>query len=153
LIRYEHELKGFGLAAFLINSFTDDNSLGSFPSGHVCETIIVGVLGLRIHKPLGKLILLAAGAIAVATQVLRYHYFVDLLGGIPVIVLSLLFAHAMTDSMWSRQLDIARSSALLIDIKSPGFLQLNRERQLSVDFRNQGESDDESNTVDERWVL
>jgi membrane-associated phospholipid phosphatase len=138
--RFEHKLIGFGLAPFLIKRFTDDTSLGSFPSGHLCETVVVGLLCLYVNKDLARITLVASGGIAIATQVLRYHYFVDLLGGTPVVILSLLFACAVTPSRWNHQIDIAKSSALMLDIKSlasPGELQIG-DREHVVDLEGIG---------------
>lgn len=76
---YKNDLIFFGLTKFL-SSIKDDNSANSFPSGHVGETFSLFLPFFFIKKNyIGTIILVYSLLISLATVVLRYHYFVDVL--------------------------------------------------------------------------
>lgn len=103
-VAYQHpRLEGFGLAKILIGAATDNNSFGSFPSGHFGESVVAGVYMWRVNRIGGIIIFVASFFIGVATQALRYHYFADLLGAGIVAVLSLTFGFGLTGTMFRRE--------------------------------------------------
>lgn len=82
-----------GLAAVLSPLTNHDNTYGSFPSGHVGETAVVGFAAL-IAPPFlvpwyGAFVTAIAAAVALATVWLRYHYVIDVAAAVPVVVLAL----------------------------------------------------------------
>ena len=79
---YKNELIYIGLNK-IIGNIKDDASANSFPSGHVAETVCL-VLPFFVMKRyfIAIFILLDSLLISLATLVLRYHYFLDILMGI-----------------------------------------------------------------------
>ena len=76
---YKNDLIFYGLTKYL-SSIKDDNSANSFPSGHVGETFSLFLPFFFIKKNyIGTIILVYSLLISLATVVLRYHYFVDVL--------------------------------------------------------------------------
>lgn len=100
---YVHRLEGFGLAKMLIGMATEDTSFGSFPSGHFAESMISGIFLLQIYMPAGILVVFSSVMIGLATQILRYHYFADLVGAGLVIPLALCFGHCITPGIFKRE--------------------------------------------------
>eukprot|EP00727_Mastigamoeba_balamuthi_P009752 m51a1_g54 hypothetical protein (387) ;mRNA; r:174549-175959 len=82
-----------GLAALLSPVTNHDDTFGSFPSGHVGETIITGACALIVPAALapwyGKLVTSVGVGIAIATLWLRYHYAVDALATLPLLAVAL----------------------------------------------------------------
>ena len=76
---YKNDLIFYGLTKYL-SSIKDDNSANSFPSGHVGETFSLFLPFFFIKKNyIGTIILVYSLLISLATVVLRYHYFADVL--------------------------------------------------------------------------
>jgi membrane-associated phospholipid phosphatase len=76
---YKNDLIFYGLTKYLSN-IKDDNSANSFPSGHVGETFSLFLPFFFIKKYyISTIILVYSLLISLATVVLRYHYFVDVL--------------------------------------------------------------------------
>lgn len=75
-----------------------DNTYGSFPSGHVAETLAVGLATwkLGVTPRLWKIEVIAAGLVALATVWLRYHYFMDVLSALAVAYLALMVSGCST---------------------------------------------------------
>lgn len=88
---YKNEIIYFGLIKYIAN-IRDDESANSFPSGHVAETISL-VLPFYLMKRYfsGTFILIDSLLIALATLVLRYHYFIDVLIALLNSLLSFIF--------------------------------------------------------------
>ena len=77
---YKHILNLVGFPNFLNNTFKDDRSANSFPSGHVAETICFSFAFFGIGKKVeGFTFLFCSIMIIFATLILRYHYFSDVL--------------------------------------------------------------------------
>lgn len=102
---YEHPLEGWGLASSLIGMATDDSSFGSFPSGHFNQTLVCAMFAMRLSKTLGVITFVAAAGIALATQALRYHYFVDIVVGLLVAALAITFGLNWTELSYRSQVD------------------------------------------------
>ena len=78
---YKNKLIYIGLNK-IIGSIKDDSSANSFPSGHVAETFCLVLPFFVIKKYfIAIFILLDSLLISLATLVLRYHYFSDVLMG------------------------------------------------------------------------
>lgn len=60
-----------------------------FPSGHTMMTLIVMYLAIQYRDRSRYFLLVAGSLLIIATVYLRYHYFVDLLGGAAFMVISL----------------------------------------------------------------
>jgi membrane-associated phospholipid phosphatase len=91
--KYSGELTGFGIAnAFrsLIKS-QSKGSYGAFPSGHVASSWIAGFVSVKYFKTYGKISLFSAVMITLATVYLRYHYFVDVIGAIPLVFFGMFY--------------------------------------------------------------
>lgn len=80
---YQNELRGLWLLSGLRGAVTNAaaNTYSAFPSGHCGLSILAAILSFRIgmSKTYSYLVLLSTVLIILATQVLRYHYFVDFL--------------------------------------------------------------------------
>jgi membrane-associated phospholipid phosphatase len=108
--QFEHQLEGWGLASSLIGIATDDTSYGSFPSGHFNETLVCAFFAYRISRTLGIIVFIAAAGIALATQALRYHYFIDVAAGLLVAALAIAYGFN-----WSRDSYNGKIEAALVD--------------------------------------
>lgn len=80
---YKNELKGVWLLAGMRNAITNAaaNTFSAFPSGHCGLSILAVLLAWRLQNNLWRiytgLVVASTVLIVLATQVLRYHYFVD----------------------------------------------------------------------------
>ena len=83
--QYSHSLKFSGFAKFLNDTCKDDKSANSFPSGHVAETMCIAFAYLGMGKKKeGALFFFCSIMIALATLILRYHYFSDVLCAVSI---------------------------------------------------------------------
>ena len=86
---FKNELNGIWLLGGLRNAVTKAaaNTYSAFPSGHCGLSILAAILSFRIglQKWYSYLVLVTTVLIVLATQVLRYHYFVDFLFSIPLV--------------------------------------------------------------------
>jgi len=127
---YSHPLNGFGLAGHLRMASTDDSSFGTFPSGHVGGSFVAALYGIRLFGGFGKLSTVAAIFITFATVLLRYHYFVDVIGAIPVVLMGLLFGlflpsdryHKYVEEAKQRESKVRKVRAKTNDLEK-GFIQ------------------------------
>lgn len=80
---YTHKLKLYGIAEWINNTFKDDNSANSFPSGHVSETMCIAfaLFGMR-RWIVGSIVLFGCIMILLATLILRYHYMIDVIAAL-----------------------------------------------------------------------
>ncbi|ELP83851.1 hypothetical protein EIN_198040 [Entamoeba invadens IP1] len=78
---YTTEITGFGFTKYWRGTVDRDDSSGTFPSGHVGETIATAFGIYYSHKTLGKMVFVMGSLIALATAWNRYHYISDLLMG------------------------------------------------------------------------
>ncbi len=88
--RFEHPLVGLVLtqpirALIAANQVTPD----CFPSGHTALSWITAIVALRFAPRYGRWALVAAVLITLSTLGLRYHYVVDLLAAIPLVLVGL----------------------------------------------------------------
>lgn len=88
---YKNPLDGFGLRHLIGGVIHQDDSFGSFPSGHVGETLAVALASYYIGftPKFSKFCLVVTFLVGVATLWLRYHYFVDVLAGVVVAYVAL----------------------------------------------------------------
>eukprot|EP01122_Echinamoeba_exundans_P006115 TRINITY_DN165_c0_g1_i2.p1 TRINITY_DN165_c0_g1~~TRINITY_DN165_c0_g1_i2.p1 ORF type:complete len:319 (+),score=38.83 TRINITY_DN165_c0_g1_i2:1078-2034(+) len=105
--QFEHQLEGWGLASSLIGMATDDTSYGSFPSGHFNQTLVCALFAYRISRTLGIVVFIAAAGIALATQVLRYHYFIDIAAGLLVAALAISYGFNWSHDSYHSKLEAA----------------------------------------------
>ncbi|KAF2078378.1 hypothetical protein CYY_000361 [Polysphondylium violaceum] len=91
--QYENKLTGFGFAGFVRDKIENaaKGSFGSFPSGHIATSWAISFASYPISRTYAFVSGVAAFLITIATMYLRYHYFVDFLAAIPVIIICLLF--------------------------------------------------------------
>lgn len=88
---FTHQQNGFGFSRMLDKNLKEVNTFATFPSGHVGETFVIAFCALKLTPKYGKLTLVVASFVAVATLWCRYHYLIDVLSSIPIILLSLTF--------------------------------------------------------------
>ena len=80
---FKNELKGVWLLAGMRNAITNAaaNTFSAFPSGHCGLSILAVLLAWRLQNNLWRvytgMVVASTVLIVLATQVLRYHYFVD----------------------------------------------------------------------------
>lgn len=88
---------------WLHKTIHQDNTYGSFPSGHVGETLSVAIAGKVVGKQYsnkflsvsGDIVMVVSFFMASATLWLRYHYFADVLVAIGVASFSMVLAHQL----------------------------------------------------------
>lgn len=87
--QFQNELRGVWLLGVFRNAVTKAaaSTYSAFPSGHCGLSVLAAILSFRIglHKSYSYLVLLTTVLIVLATQVLRYHYFVDFLFSLPLV--------------------------------------------------------------------
>jgi len=91
-------LQGFPFGDFLRDLLTssDENTYGSFPSGHVALTILPGIVAMRLgYRKSGLCCLITGLLMAFVVLFLRYHYFVDVLFALPLVLFGLIFGGAL----------------------------------------------------------
>ncbi|MBI4709658.1 MAG: phosphatase PAP2 family protein [Nitrospirae bacterium] len=78
------ELHGIFLRDIIDNTLNalEGTKRDAFPSGHTAVTLVVLYLAYRFQKPLYYIFLPAVLALLVSTVYLRYHYAVDVIGGV-----------------------------------------------------------------------
>ncbi len=78
------ELRGIFLRDIIDNTLNalEGTKRDAFPSGHTAVTLVVLYLAYRFQKPLYNIFLPVVLALLVATVYLRYHYAVDVIGGV-----------------------------------------------------------------------
>jgi hypothetical protein len=87
---YQNELRGLWVLASMRNAITAAaaNTFSAFPSGHCGLSILAVLLAYRIHGLTHwytRAVMVSTVLIVLATQVLRYHYFVDFLFSLVVV--------------------------------------------------------------------
>ncbi len=85
---YEHPIEGYWVTAVIRGAITKAaaNTFSAFPSGHCALSWLATLLAYRFGFVLySKFCGAAAVMITTATLVLRYHYFVDFLFGLPLV--------------------------------------------------------------------
>jgi hypothetical protein len=87
---YQNELRGLWVLASMRNAITAAaaNTFSAFPSGHCGLSILAVLLASRIHGLAHwytRAVMVSTVLIVLATQVLRYHYFVDFLFSLVVV--------------------------------------------------------------------
>ena len=88
--RFQHPLVGL-VATEPLRALIAENQVtpDCFPSGHTALSWITGLVALRFAPRYGRWALLAAALITLSTLGLRYHYVVDLLAAIPLVLAGL----------------------------------------------------------------
>lgn len=87
---FQHRIDGLWLTRpirdlIMENQVTPD----CFPSGHTALSWIAAIVALRVAPRYGRVALVAAILITVATLALRYHYAIDVIAAVPLIALGL----------------------------------------------------------------
>lgn len=90
---YKNEIIYYGLNKIMVN-IKDDASANSFPSGHVAETfcLVFPFFAMKRYF-IAIFIIIISTLIALATVILRYHYFADVLVGMLNSTLSFLICY------------------------------------------------------------
>jgi len=108
--QFKNPIVGFGIAGRINAAVTENRSANSFPSGHVAETLASALASLYIlkQKAFGLALMFITVLMMLATIVLRYHYFVDVLMGVIVgagsyLVVSYCIAYGKWDSSLQKQ--------------------------------------------------
>lgn len=88
--RYEHALVGLGATTFVRETIAANQVVPDcFPSGHTALSWITALVALRFAPRYGRWALVAAVLITLATVGLRYHYAVDLVAAVPLVLVGL----------------------------------------------------------------
>lgn len=88
--RYEHALEGLWATTFIRETIAANQVVPDcFPSGHTALSWITAIVALRFAPRYGRWALAAAVLITLATVGLRYHYAVDLVAAIPLVLVGL----------------------------------------------------------------
>ena len=127
---YQNPLTGFGLRYLIGGVIHQDDSFGSFPSGHVGETLAVALAAYRVGLTprFSKFCLIITFFVGVATLWLRYHYFVDVLAGTAVAFAALFLSGVkpVTTPPYTRRSAVAAAEGLsssdglrLVSVSSP----------------------------------
>ena len=87
---FEHRIDGVWLTRpirdlIMANQVVPD----CFPSGHTALSWITAIVALRVAPRYGRWALVAAVLITVATLALRYHYAIDVIAAVPLVLLGL----------------------------------------------------------------
>lgn len=89
---YQHPIEGTTGLGLAIRTFIAENQAtlqDCFPSGHTAMMWITAFMALRIVPRYGKIVLVAAALVTLSTVVLRYHYIIDLIAAIPLVLAGL----------------------------------------------------------------
>jgi hypothetical protein len=88
---FVNPVDGFGLARMIQDFIVSQQAVQEdcFPSGHTALSWVTGFAALRLAPRYARLALPAAMIITGATIYLRYHYVVDLLGALPLVLVAL----------------------------------------------------------------
>lgn len=90
--RYAHALDGLWATRFIRETIATNQVVPDcFPSGHTALSWIVAIVALRFAPRYGRWAAAAAVLITLATVGLRYHYAVDLIAAVPLILVGLLW--------------------------------------------------------------
>jgi membrane-associated phospholipid phosphatase len=102
--RFVHPLDGFGPAAMLRNFVYSQaaGSYGTFPSGHTALSWLTALMASYTFPFYGRLATVAAVMITFATVYLRFHYVIDLIGAVPLILFGLLYGGFLPSSVYDR---------------------------------------------------
>ena len=89
---FQSDLKGLFLADYIRNFLNSLEGIkrDAFPSGHVGISLLILILIYRYNKKLFWLMFLPVLMLILSTVYCRYHYFVDVLGGILLTIVTLL---------------------------------------------------------------
>ena len=88
--RYAHPLEGLWATTFIRETIAANQVVPDcFPSGHTALSWITALVALRCAPRYGRWALGAAVLITLATVGLRYHYAVDLVAAIPLVLVGL----------------------------------------------------------------
>ncbi len=98
---YKHALQGLWLTIPFREIIMNNQSTleDCFPSGHTAISWLTAIMFLRFFPKVGRIAVVAAILITMATLYLRYHYIVDLIAALPLIVLALLWGFVKVPQM------------------------------------------------------
>lgn len=107
---FKNELKGVWMLEKLRGAVTGAaaNTYSAFPSGHCGLSILAAILSFRIGlaKWYSYLVLLTTVLIVLATQVLRYHYFVDFLFSLTIVSFGAWLGGFHEKELYQRSLEV-----------------------------------------------
>jgi len=87
---FEHPLVGVALTTSIRESIASVQiTPDCFPSGHTALSWIIACVALRLSPRFGRWALAAAVVITLATVPLRYHYVVDVVMAVPLVIVGL----------------------------------------------------------------
>lgn len=98
-------IEGIFLTQFLQNTLNSLEQINrdAFPSGHTMMTVLSLVYALRYDRKLGYVYILISALMLFATVYLRYHYVVDVIGGIVFLGIAILLAELILKSIGKRR--------------------------------------------------
>jgi len=127
---FRNEVRGLWVLGAMRNAITNAaaNTFSAFPSGHCGLSILAALLAFRIHLSRAYTVAVCVSTVLIvlATQVLRYHYFVDFAFSALVVVFGAwlggfhdvaLFKHSLA-AMGLEDVD-EEGKALLLGMQSP----------------------------------
>ena len=136
---YKNEIIYYGLNNIFVN-IKDDASANSFPSGHVAETfcLVFPFFSMKRYF-IALFVIVISILIALATVILRYHYFADVLVGMLNSTLSFLICYFIRIILFIKypKLNAEYSQIELIDkIASNSSEVSNEEKENIIDKEN-----------------
>ena len=143
---YKNDIVYVGLNKYMVN-IKDDASANSFPSGHVAETFCLVFPFLEMKRYyIAVFVLIVSLLIGLATVVLRYHYFADVLVGMLNSVLAFLVCYLIKLILKKRYPELNEENE---DIKLLDRIQLSNMSENTEEKGNKEEKEDkEKNTED-----
>lgn len=92
---FQSNLKGLFLADYINNFLKSLEGIkrDAFPSGHVGISLLILILIYRYNKKFFWLLLFPVLMLILSTVYCRYHYFVDVLGGILLTIVTLVLGN------------------------------------------------------------
>jgi hypothetical protein len=147
---YVNEVKGLYFANLIRKALTSaaSNTFSAFPSGHCGLSWLTAYIGYRIGYPrFFKASLAAAITITLATLVLRYHYFVDMLFATTLLAFGVFVGNFQSQRVYDNALSAAAPSLSpspsAVSLTSPTSVVVDVERGLlsSGDNKDDDETD------------
>jgi membrane-associated phospholipid phosphatase len=106
---YPEALNGFFFTQFFNNIVTTaaKNSFNAFPSAHCGMSLLVPIYSYRMGMYKYTMVSgIVAVIICISTQVLRYHYFSDLLGSVLLVIFGVWIGGFYSETVFNKSLEL-----------------------------------------------